>query len=105
MASLISPIQQSWVKLRRTWWCGMELGKVEAIQALRPAAAGRSASDVMPAFAVEGVGRMQDDSYGGDANAQDRGMEEETAELVPDADRTEGSAEGKDQRQQVNLFA
>jgi hypothetical protein len=83
----------------------MELGKVDAIQAVRPAATSRSASDVMPAFAVDGAGRMQDDSYDGDAEGQDRGMEEETAVLVADADKTEEAAADKDEGRQVNLFA
>lgn len=83
----------------------MELGKVEAIQAVRPAAVSRSASDVLPAFAVDGAGRMQDDSYRGDAKEQDRGMEEEAAELVTDSEIAEEAAADEDEGQQVNLFA
>jgi hypothetical protein len=50
-------------------------------------------------------GPMQDDSYDGDAEGQDRGMEEETAVLVADADKTEEAAADKDEGRQVNLFA
>jgi len=83
----------------------MELGKVDAIQAVGSVSVNRSASDAMPAFSVDGARRMQDDSYGGDAKEQDRGMEQEAAELVDHAEKAEEAAAGKEEGQQVNLFA
>jgi hypothetical protein len=82
----------------------MELGPVKAIQAVRPAGVSWSASEVMPAFAVEGSGRMEDDCYGGDARGQDRGMEEDTVELGVDAEQEDGAGAEREEGQQVNLF-
>jgi hypothetical protein len=80
----------------------MELGPVEGSRTVEPVSVSRSASDVTPAFAVEGSGRMQDDSYGGDAMGSDRGMEEDDA---VEGDETESEQNELGIFKQVNLFA
>jgi hypothetical protein len=59
----------------------MELRPVEGIRAVGPVDVRRAASDVTPALGVEAEGRMEDDSYGGSAKRQGRGLEEEDTVL------------------------
>lgn len=58
----------------------MELRPVEAIRAVGPVGVRRLAGEVAPAIAVECTGRMEDDRGAG-AKRQDRGLEDEEADL------------------------
>ena len=85
---------------------GMDLRPVEGVRAIGPVGVKRSASDVAPAFAVDGSGRLEEDFYGASASRQDRGLEEEDAELTEDTeDEAEAVAIPTDLTKKVNLFA
>lgn len=59
----------------------MELGPVERVRAVGPVGERRAPADVSPAIAVEGAGRAKEDSHGSGAKRQERGLEDEDAEL------------------------
>lgn len=83
----------------------MELGPVGAIRAVGSVGVNRSASDVTPAFAVEGSGRMEDDSYAGERKEQDRGMEEEDDHPGAKQEEILEVAKVVGQAKKVNCFA
>jgi hypothetical protein len=84
----------------------MEIRPVEGIRVVAPAGVRRFANGIVPAIAVEGSGRMEDDGYGEGAKQQDRGMEEEDAAALPEeCEESPDVAKVVDEEKQVNLFA
>ena len=85
----------------------MELGRIERIQAVLPVASNATAADVTPTFAVEAPDRMADDSYSANPQQQDRGMEGQEADEVPDtSEETMASEESPSSPgKKVNFFA
>ena len=80
----------------------MDVGAVERVGPVSPVGAARRPGDVAPAIGVDGVARMEDDSYKESRKEQDRGMEDEDAgENQEELDRAEVVNDGK----QVDLFA
>jgi len=89
---------------RVDWRCGMKLGPVERVGAVKQVELARKAADVPPAFGVAEAGRMLDDSYGAHASEQDRGMEEDAPEDEECEPRQESSLEDGEGNE-VNIFA
>lgn len=54
---------------------------MEAIRSVGAMGTRRSAGDVAPAISVEGAGRMEDDSNSSGTKQQERGLEDEDADL------------------------
>jgi hypothetical protein len=82
----------------------MDLGPVERIGAVRPITVKRSASDVAPPFAIDGVERMDEDLYSAGAEQQDRGLEEEDTESNHE-DETPAEPFPEEPQRRLNFFA
>ena len=84
----------------------MDLRAVEGVRLVGVTNIRPIASDVMPAADVEGAGRMEEDSYGGNNKEQERGLEEDVDEVNEEEQTGEGSEISQEAgRKQVNLFA
>ena len=85
----------------------MEVGGIEGVRAIDGLGVTRRAGDVSPAFAVERAERMDEDSYGGNARRQDRGMEEDDAEEVTEDPQNDEETEMPHEvsNKQVNVVA
>lgn len=76
---------------------------IAAVERIRPMGqAGARSSGVAPTLGVNGVTRMEEDSYQRGKDQQDRGMDEEAEN--DDQEEPEGSSEA-DQTGRVSLFA
>jgi hypothetical protein len=84
----------------------MDLRAVEGVRLVGVTGVRLIASDVMPAAGVEGAGRMEEDSYGGNKKGQERGLDEDVDEVNEEEQTGEGSEISQEAgRKQVNLFA
>jgi hypothetical protein len=81
----------------------MDLRPVEQIGAVSRVHLKPNAADVAPPFAIDGPGRMEEDSYSAGAERPDRGLEEEDAEELKEEEPDESSVQGA--RNKVNCFA
>ena len=82
----------------------MDLRPVEAIGEVRLVGVKRSETNVAPPFAIDGAGRMEQDSYNAGAKQQKRGLEDEELEASEEEAEEQDSSEEEPHRN-VNLFA
>lgn len=87
---------------RADGWCGMDIRPVSEVYVVSTAGVRRVEGDVLPALAVEGA-EQTEDSYGGEAGQQDRGMEEEEATTQEDGEKSEVISDGGQKR--LDIFA
>ena len=83
----------------------MEFGSVERVRALGRIEVRRIPVDVPPASGVEGAERMEEDSYRGGAEGQDRGLEQEAPAIEEGCEEVPEQAPETGGEKQVNLFA
>ena len=83
----------------------MNVGLVEGIRMVGPAEARRAVTDVMPAVGVEGAGRMEEDSYDGKNEGEERGLDEDSDEVNEEAQQGEGPEVLQESAKKLNFFA
>jgi hypothetical protein len=82
----------------------MDFRPVEAIGAIRPVSLKRPAENVEPPFAIDGAGRMDEDSYGAESKQPNRGLEEADVDELKEGDVPDESAAEQSQKK-VNVMA